>query len=161
MAIFAHHSAQRMKFVKKFRKALQDGRKCTIMIFTVRARPAAHQNARRKGGGEVASVNNRIRIEILDTTYTITSVESEEYVQKLAKELDAQVRAILEQNGRVSTNAALVLCAMGYADALQKSEANCDRMRAQLADYLEDANALRRELDQTRRTLDELRRSQH
>ncbi|MFV0497203.1 MAG: cell division protein ZapA [Candidatus Fimivivens sp.] len=100
---------------------------------------------------------NRIKIKVLEATYTIASPESEEYVQTLAAELDAQARALMEVDAKLSPNAALILCAMGYADAFHKSEKSADHMRSQLTDYLEDASKARTELDEARREIEKLR----
>ena len=101
---------------------------------------------------------NRIKIEILGSTYTIATPETEEYVRSLAKELDEQARHLLNTDSKLSPNDALILCAMSYSDSFHKSEQSSDHMRSQLTDYLEDAAKARIELDDVRRELDKLRR---
>ncbi len=101
---------------------------------------------------------NRVKIRVLEAAYTIASPESEEYVQALAAELDAQARALMDVDAKLSPNAALILCAMGYADSFHKSEQSADHMRAQLTGYLEDASKARAERDDARRELERLRR---
>lgn len=101
---------------------------------------------------------NRVKIEVLGTSYTIATPESDEYLLSLAREVDGQVRQILEQSPKMSPASALVLCALNNIDSFKKSESSADHMRAQLTDYLEDAAKARIELDDARRELDKLRR---
>ena len=101
---------------------------------------------------------NRVKIEILGTAYTIATPESEEYVLSLAKEIDQQMKALIDADPKLSPNAALVLCTMGYADMFRKSEQAADNMRGQITDYLDDASRARAELDDARREIEKLRR---
>lgn len=101
---------------------------------------------------------NRIKIKVLETTYTIASPESEEYVHALAAELDAQVRELMDVDEKLSPNAALILCAMGFADSFHKSEQSADHMRSQLTDYLEDAAKARSDLEESKHEIEKLRR---
>lgn len=102
--------------------------------------------------------NNRIKIEVLGTSYTISTPESPEYVRSLARGLDTNLSGLMDADKRLSPNAALILCALGYADSLHKSEEASDRMRAQLTDYLEDAARARQQLEESKRELGRLRR---
>ena len=78
--------------------------------------------------------------------------------QTLRREIDAQVRQLMDGNDRVSLNDALVLCCLNYANAYKKSEESADNMRTQLTDYLEDATLARIELDETKRENERLKR---
>lgn len=104
------------------------------------------------------NARNKVRISINGVHYYIASVESEDYVQSLAQELDEQVKTIMEKNSTVSFNDVIVLCAMNYVDAYRRSEENADRMRTQISDYLEDAAKARIELDEAKREIGMLRR---
>lgn len=84
-------------------------------------------------------MTNRVKIEILGAEYTIATPEEEEYVRRLAREIDAQVSQLLDSDSKLSPNAALILTALSYADSFYKSEQSADHMRSQLSDYLEDA----------------------
>ena len=103
-------------------------------------------------------MTNRVRIEILGAEYTIATPEEEEYVRRLAREIDAQVSQLLDNDSKLSPNAALILCALGYADSFYKSERSADHMRSQLSEYLEDAARARIELDDAKRELEKMRR---
>ena len=92
---------------------------------------------------------NKVRIEIAGSRYVIATPEGEERVLSLGREIDAQVRQLMDGNDRVSLN---------YANAYKKSEESADNMRTQLTDYLEDATLARIELDETKRENERLKR---
>ncbi len=98
-------------------------------------------------------MNNRVRVEVGNSKYVISTQEDEAYVLSLAKELDSGVRQLMEGNDRVTLNDALVLCALNYIDMYHKSERSTDHMRSQLTEYLEDASRARVELDEVKREL--------
>jgi len=100
---------------------------------------------------------NRVKIEILGATYTVATPEEEEYVRALASEIDSQMKQLTDADPKLTPNAALVLCAMGYADMFHKSEQAADNMRAQITDYLDDASKARAELDDARREIARLK----
>lgn len=101
---------------------------------------------------------NSVKITVNGVRYTINTVEPEEYVQKLADELNGAVSEIREKNSTISFNDIMVLCAINYIDAYKRSEENADRMRTQISEYLEDAAKARIELDEVRRENAHLRR---
>ena len=63
---------------------------------------------------------NKVRIEIAGSRYVIATPEGEERVLSLGREIDAQVRQLMDGNDRVSLNDALVLCCLNYANAYKK-----------------------------------------
>lgn len=99
---------------------------------------------------------SRVRVEIYNSKYTIATPESEEHVQKLAKDLDTQIKQFVESNERATLNDALVLIAMNYADSYYKSEQGADHMRAQLTDYLEEAARAKLELEEAKKQIEHL-----
>jgi cell division protein ZapA len=99
---------------------------------------------------------NKIKIEICGAPYVISTAENPDYVRSLGAEIDKQVKQHMAEGAKVSLNGALVLTALNYADAYKKSEQSADHMRAQLADYLEDATRARMELDEARREIGRL-----
>ena len=101
---------------------------------------------------------NRVRIVVNGVHYTISTAEPEEYVQRLAQELDEQIRGVIDKNPSISLNDVMVLCAINYIDAYKRSEENADRMRTQISEYLEDAAKARIELDEVKRENAHLRR---
>lgn len=103
-------------------------------------------------------MTNRVKVQICGITLNISTDESPEYLRDLAEQMNEQVAAIMNSSARVSLNDALTLTAINYADGFKKSEKTADRLRAQLAEYLEDAARTRIELDESRRELERLRR---
>ena len=106
----------------------------------------------------------RVKVIICGTEYTITSDEPEEYIRELALGVDRDMRALSENDNRVSTTMAAVLTAITNADAAKKAVGAADNLRVQMKGYLDDnarsrqeADAARREADRLRRELDELR----
>lgn len=103
-------------------------------------------------------MDNRVRIEILGSIYTVFTSESEEYTKSLAREIDEQANRLVTANPKLSQNDALVLVALAYADYARKCEDNADNLRTQVSDYLDEATSTRIELDNTKRELASLKR---
>ena len=77
---------------------------------------------------------NRVKVDILGSTYYITTTEPEEY------------------------NNALIITCLNLLDSCRKGEEAADHLRGQLTDYLEDAARARIELDEVKRELDRANR---
>lgn len=112
-------------------------------------------------------MTNRMKLEILGADYAIDTVENEDYVRMLAKEIDEQASLLMQQNPKMSPNDALVLCALGFSDCYHKSEDAADRLRAQIRQYMDESERARRaqleaqrENERLRRELDALRREE-
>lgn len=101
---------------------------------------------------------NKVRIEIQGGKYVISTPEEEDYVKDIAYQIDDQISELMKLDSRLSLNECLVLCCVNYFDGFKKSEANSDRMRGQLSEYLEDAAKARIELDETKRELEQVKR---
>ena len=101
---------------------------------------------------------NRIRLHIAGGDYTLTTDEPEEYVRKLASEVDERITAALSADDRVSTMMAAILACLDLANEAHKSIDSADNLRGQIQGYLEDNGSVRQELDAARRELDRLRR---
>ena len=86
-------------------------------------------------------MTNRVKIEILGAEYTIATPEEEEYVGRLAREIDAQVSQLLDSDSKLSPNAALSLTALSYADSIYKSA------RIELDDAKREMEKMRRQLE--------------
>ncbi len=99
---------------------------------------------------------NRIRIQIGNQSYTLTTTEDEEYVRGLAEEINDQVDAMMSRGSGMSLVEALVLCAVGYCDSYKKERSNNEHLRGQLKEYLDDAAKSRIEADEARRSVQRL-----
>jgi len=101
---------------------------------------------------------NKVKIQVSNMDFVLTTNEEPNYVLSLASELDNDLTEVIKGNPSLSINQALVLCCISYIDNYKKSENNSDNMRNQLTDYLEDAAKARIELDETKRELERLKR---
>lgn len=99
---------------------------------------------------------HKITVQIHGMKYPITTLEDPSYVAGLAHKLDEDLRELMRGPGSVSLNQALILIAMNYIDAAEKAEKNTDNLRAQVAEYLEDAAKARLEASEARRELAKL-----
>ena len=90
---------------------------------------------------------NKVKINICNTDYTIISEDSPEYVLSIAEEVDKEMNNILKNNTRFSVTMVAVLSALQYCDDLHKSIRDCDNIRNQLRDYLEDNASLKIEVN--------------
>lgn len=104
-------------------------------------------------------MQNKVTIEVYGTTYHITTGEVPEYVEQLGEEIDTAVRGLMTPGyGSASLPEALVLMALTYLDAYKKSEEATDRLREQVAEYLEEASQARQELAEARIELERYNR---
>ncbi len=89
---------------------------------------------------------NHIKVTIAGVEYKIASDESAAYVAELARELDRDVRNLTDNNSRLSTAAAAVLCALERADKARKASADADNLRVQLSKALQENDVLRSQI---------------
>ena len=103
-------------------------------------------------------MENRVKIEILGSLYTVFTSESEEYTKSLAREIHEQASNLMASNPKLSPNDALVLVALAFADYARKCENGSDNLRTQVSEYLEEATTARIELDKAMREIASLKR---
>lgn len=96
------------------------------------------------------------KLNIVGEEYRIVSDESTEYMQDLAREVDAKMTTIL-RGSHVSTTQAAILVALQYADDATKNSGNADTLRSQLKAYLEDAAQAKSERDFYKRELERIK----
>lgn len=101
---------------------------------------------------------NRVKVDILGSTYYITTTEPEEYIHGLEDSLNEMLGQLLERHTSVSINNALIITCLNLLDSCRKGEEAADHLRGQLTDYLEDAARARIELDEVKRELDRANR---
>ncbi|MGI5888272.1 MAG: cell division protein ZapA [Oscillospiraceae bacterium] len=95
--------------------------------------------------------NNIVELSIHGITLKVNTIESAEYVQKLADTLNGDMDALFDQAPNTSVTDALVLCAIDYLDKYQKSNKSSANMRSQLKEYLADAASAKVLLEEERR----------
>lgn len=96
------------------------------------------------------------KLVIAGEEYRIVSDESAEYMQELAREIDAKMASVLK-GSRVSVTQAAILVALQYADDAAKNSGSADNLRSQLKSYLEDAAQAKSERDFYKRELDRIK----
>lgn len=101
---------------------------------------------------------SRVTLRIQGSDYTVLTDEAPDYVQSLAHKLDDKLRSILAADERVSLTSAAILAALDYLNDMQKSARGADNLRSQIKDYLEDSAKSRIEVEESRRTIERLRR---
>lgn len=94
---------------------------------------------------------NKVKINICKTDYTIVSEDTPEYITSIAKKVDEEMENILKNNTRFSVTMAAVLTALKYCDELSKSISDCDNLRNQMKNYLEDSSLSRFESDEIKK----------
>ena len=103
-------------------------------------------------------MKNSVRLTICGGDYYITSEDDAAYINDIGAEVDKRMSDLLNENSRVSTTMAAVLCALSYADDCRKANAASDNLRAQIKEYLEDSQRSRLEADEAKREVERLRR---
>lgn len=82
---------------------------------------------------------NKVKVNICNKEYIISTSEEEAYVLELASKLDKKMTEIMNQNDTISMSTAAILSALTYLDEGQKATESSDNMREQIKNYLEDA----------------------
>ena len=101
---------------------------------------------------------NKMKLSIAGSEYVFTSEESPSYMAELGAQIDREIRALVDNNTRISTTMAAVLVALNCADEARKAEAAADNLRAQMKGYLDDSHHTRVEAENYRREIERLRR---
>lgn len=96
------------------------------------------------------------KLVIAGEEYRIVSDESAQYMQELAREIDAKMASVLK-GSRISVTQAAILVALQYADDAAKNSGSADNLRSQLKSYLEDAAQAKSERDFYKRELDRIK----
>ena len=104
------------------------------------------------------AAKHRVKLDICGTEYIIASDEPESYVLELGAELDRSMRALMNNDPRISTTMAAVLTAITAQDEARKAHASADNLRSQIKEYLSDNARARSEADEARREAERLRR---
>ena len=101
---------------------------------------------------------NKVRLTIAGAPYVISTTDSEEYVERLAKKLDEDITNVMANNPSLTVTRAAVFCALEYLDDYTKSIGSADNMRSQIKDYLADAAKAKLATDEARREVARLQK---
>ena len=99
---------------------------------------------------------SKVEITVRNQTYTIITDDAPEKVLALANGLNKMLEPIME-SGRVTLTQALVLVALDLADKAKTYKTQADKYKAEIADYLEDAERAMTERDKYKRENEKLR----
>ena len=97
-------------------------------------------------------MKNRVTVTIAGQEYTLVATEDQGYVEKVAQQVDAQMKQVLE-GARVSLVDGAVLTAVNIADEYFKEVEASENLRRQLKEYLEEATKLKMELSEAKREI--------
>ncbi len=98
----------------------------------------------------------KMEITVRGQNYTLITDEPEEKVAALTDGLNTMLDGIME-NSRISMNQALILAALDLAQEASRQRAAAEKLKAEIGDYLEDAERAMTERDQFKRENDKLR----
>ncbi len=99
---------------------------------------------------------SKVEITVRNQSYTIITDDAPEKVIALANGLNKLLDSIMD-SGRVTVTQALVLAALDLADKAKTYKELSDKYKAEIADYLEDAERAMTERDRYKRENDKLR----
>ena len=88
----------------------------------------------------------RYELEIADVDMAIISDEREDFVMRLANDLDSNIRELLKANKHCSKLDAAILCALDYSSDKLKAEKRVRNLEAQVALYDANIRRLREEV---------------
>ena len=100
---------------------------------------------------------NKVEISVGNQKYTIISTEAPEDIKALASTVDKKLSALMSQSSRLSLTEALVLVSLDIANELKAQESTVQKLRSEMADYLEDAEKAMMERDKYKRELDKIK----
>ncbi len=102
-------------------------------------------------------MKNVVNVQLAGRSYNLNSTESEEYTQKLARELNRRLSAITNASANLSALDGALLCALDCLDELTKANNNIENIRNQIKDYVDDAGEARIQADEANKEVRVLR----
>lgn len=97
-------------------------------------------------------MRTRVSVTIAGENYTMVGEQNEDYIRKVAAIVDKKVNEIKDRPG-ISTMQAMALASCDIADEYLKAVEAADNLRAQMKNYLEEAELLRYELEDVNKEL--------
>lgn len=76
---------------------------------------------------------NKVTVDINGIEYNLKGEETEEYLIKLAKQVDEKIKKILSLNDKLSTASASILTAINFADEYLKISEELNDIKAELS----------------------------
>ena len=98
----------------------------------------------------------KVEIIIRGQSYTIISEEPAENIKALADEINAKLDAVMS-SGKVTNTQGYVLALLDFAQEARLNGVLAEKYKAQIADYLEDAEKAMTERDKYKRENEKLK----
>ena len=98
----------------------------------------------------------KIEITIRNQSYTVITDDAPEKLLALAQGLDEMLENIMTASPRITYNQALVLAALQLAQTAAEQKAVADKLKAEIGDYLQDAERAMTERDRYKRENEKL-----
>ncbi len=105
--------------------------------------------------------NKRVEVKINNVEYTLVTNETEEYVQRVALQVNKRMAQIQEENKQLSTAMTAVLAAINSADDLLKNKEVLDNIRAELKKYMEESRLNGEELAEKKLEVEKMKEDIH
>ncbi len=99
---------------------------------------------------------NKIRLTIGGIEYMVVSEEEETFVRKIGDDLNQKLEDIKKGNHFLSTTMVAVMAALDYSEQLAKSREECEQLKLQLKNAVEDAACARLNSEEARREIGRL-----
>ncbi len=99
---------------------------------------------------------NKIRLTVGGIEYMVVSQEDEAFVRKIGDDLNEKLDQIKKTNHFLSTTMVAVLAALDYSEKLAKSRQECEQLKLQLKNAVEDAACARLNGEEARREIERL-----
>lgn len=100
---------------------------------------------------------SKVSVNVAGMNLSLISEDEPAYVQEIAAELNNKIEAIMNANDSVSVAQAAVIVALDVEDELKKRNNSSENLRAQIKEYLEDAERARMQAETYKRELDKLK----
>lgn len=99
---------------------------------------------------------NKIRLNVGGIEYLVVSDDDEYTVRKIGDELNHRLELLKRKNPNLSTTMVAMLAALECCDELSKSNKECEQLKAQLKNAVEDAACARFEGEQAKGEIERL-----
>ena len=104
-------------------------------------------------------MENKINVVVAERSYTLTTADDAEYVEKVAEFVNTQVNQLSEAS-HASTLDAAIMAALDIADGYFKAQETAENLRKQVKQYLDEATRIKMELSESKRELFRLQQQQ-
>lgn len=101
--------------------------------------------------------DNKIQIEIYGVKFVINSTEPKEYVKKIAKEIDKNIRDFMKTHSNSSVGDAYLISLLSYADRLEKEKILLEELKRELERCFEENKRKNFEINECKREIDRLK----